>query len=480
VLVIRRLTQRFLREQDGITLVMAIAAMCVLAITTTGVIVAGTANEGTAWVSTKGRSAFAVAQAALAYGEGMVYAEVASGSTPPTTIQDLPTQPNDATGTYVASTSDNVTWHVVGTGTLEGVTRTVSADVTPAQTVTKQQLAIWNYLFEQSNNPNSVSGGAVINMPILTGGDFGVSGGSKILGSLEVGHNLTTSGTGTSIGSASSPVPLLEIANTANNACNILGTATAPGVAPCDGLHAGAYASIVGTTLDTTPQMPTVDFTAAYNAQATLTQTGCPANLFDNNTKMDNGNSANISSSTTGLFGASYDCYIGTNHLKWDSATKTLTANGTFYFDGTLTAPSGVGNVVYNGLASFYFTGGVTWNTGSLCGIAGCGAGWDTKHNVLFVVAQCWANATGTGPGSTLNPCVSISSASAVFQFGVYATKTYKVSGNAGNMAPVICDKFTISGGSDLLIPIQSFPPGTPAPSTSVAYTGTPPTGWSG
>ena len=58
--------------------------------------------------------------------------------------------------------------------------------------------------------------------------------------------------------------------------------------------------------------------------------------------------------------------------------------------------------------------------------------------------------------------------------------KDYKVSGQAGNMGPVICNTFTITGGSDILIPIQNFPPGTPAPTTSVSYTGTPPTGWSG
>ena len=47
-------------------------------------------------------------------------------------------------------------------------------------------------------------------------------------------------------------------------------------------------------------------------------------------------------------------------------------------------------------------------------------------------------------------------------------------------MAPVICDTFTITGGTDTLVPILNFPPGTPAPTTSVSYLGTPPTGWAG
>jgi Tfp pilus assembly protein PilX len=466
MLMIRRLIRRVHREENGIALVLAIAAMSVLAIATTGVIIGATTNEDTAWTATQGRSAFAVAQAALAYGEGMVYGDAATGVEPPTDTQNLPTQADGSTGTYTVSTDDDITWTVVATGTLRGLTRTVSTSVTPAQTVTTYQLAIWNYLYEDSNNPNSVSGGAVINLPILTGGDFGASGSTtKLLNNVEVGHNLTTSGNA-QIGSAASPIGKLEVVGT----CAVNGPAKPVGTNPCDGSHNLTYASSVGSTLDTFTGMPTVNFAAAYATQAALTQTGCPTNLFDKNTTMNNDNSANIGAI---LFGSTdYDCFVGTNELKWNHTTKILTANGTFYFDGTLTPPSNLGNIVYQGEASFYFTGGMTWTTGSLCGIAGCGAGWDTSQNVLFIVADC------TGQPST--GCVSISSSNTTDQFGVYADGTYKVSGNSGNMAPVICDQFFISGGTDTLVPIKNFPPGTPAPTTSVSYLGTPPTGWAG
>jgi Tfp pilus assembly protein PilX len=472
MLMIRQLIRRFMREQDGVALVLAIAATSVLAIATTGVIVAGTANETTAFGSSQGRAAYEAAQQALADGEGWVYAEVAAGTNPPNdTPQTVPTQPNGATGSYSVHSDDGVTWLVTANATSGGVSRTVSVYVTPAQTVTTQQLAIWNYLYEDSNNNSSVSGGAVINMPILTGGDFGIAGGAKILGNLEVGGKLTTSGASTTIGTSSSPISKLEIFNATNSACSILGHATAAGVGTCDGLHAGAYASSVGTTLDTSTGLPTVDFTAAYNAFDGLTKTGCPALLFDKSAHhMNNDNSANIGAL---MFGSTdYDCFVGSNELKWNHTTKQLTANGEFFFDGTLTPPAGIGNIVYSGEATFYFTGGVTWNTGSLCGISGCGSNWDTSQNVLFWVADCTGQ-PGTG-------CVSISSAGTNVQVGVYADGTYKVSGNAGNMAPVICDTFTITGGSDTLVPILKFPPGTPAPTTSVAYSGTPPTGWSG
>ena len=58
--MMRSLVRRFINEESGVALVLAVAATFILAITTTGVIVAGTANEDTAYVSTKARSAFAI------------------------------------------------------------------------------------------------------------------------------------------------------------------------------------------------------------------------------------------------------------------------------------------------------------------------------------------------------------------------------------------------------------------------------------
>lgn len=465
--MIRQLMRRVVREQDGQTLVMALAAMSILAILTTGVIVSSTANEGTAYVSTQGRTAFAMAQEALAYGEGQVYGNSA-GSTgvPEGVTQYLPTQPGGLTGSWIVTSSDDVTYQIVATGrTSGGVSRTVSAYVTPARTVTTPAYAIWNYFYENSSNLNSVSGSAVINMLILAKGDFGMAGAnSKVLNNLEVGGNLVTSGNA-QIGTSGSPISKLEVVGT----CAVNGPAKPAGTSPCDGSHNLTYAKSVGNTLDTVPTMPTVDFAGAYAAQAALTKSGCPANLFDNDTTMNNSDA----SITSVLFGSTdYDCHVGTYELKWNHTAHTLLANGIFYFDGTMTSPSPKVDIVYSGKASFYFTGGVTWTTGTLCGVSGCGLNWDTTTNVLFVVADC-VSAPSTG-------CVSISSANTVDQFGVFATGTYKLNGNAGNMAPCIVDQFFLSGGTDTLLPIKSFPPGTPVPSTSVTYLGTPPTDWSG
>jgi len=456
--MIRRVMQRFLREENGIALVLAIAAMSVLAITTTGVIVAGTSNESTAYVSMEGRSAFAVAQQALAYGEGMVYGDVEAtpAVTPPTTVQNLPTQPNGATGTYVVSTSNGQTWHIVATGTMTGVTRTVSVDVTPTQSVTTQNYALWNYLYIDATScvGATISGGTTVSMPILARGDLCVQGSStSLLNTVEVGGNLSFTGN-PKIGTSASPIPKLEVVGSC--------VGVTPGTGNCDGHSNNIYASTVGRTLDTTTQMPTVDFTAAYNTQAALTKNGCPANLFDTDSTANNGYARDVSSI---MFGSSYDCFVGTNEIRWTSSTNSLYVHGTLYIDGSLTHMS---NLTYTGQASLYFSGGATFQNDTFCGIASCTQSWNPNQNLIAIVADCLGIASN-------KPCVQVTGGANI-QVAAYVNGEYDSTGNGGNMGPVMCRTDKITGGTNLLIPFTTYPAGLPTTSTTSTVTGTPPT----
>ena len=58
---------------------MALAMMAVLSIMTAGVLLAGTANESTSYVSDQQREAFEIAQQGLAYAEGMLDYNTAHG-----------------------------------------------------------------------------------------------------------------------------------------------------------------------------------------------------------------------------------------------------------------------------------------------------------------------------------------------------------------------------------------------------------------
>ncbi len=254
----------------------------------------------------------------------------------------------------------------------------------------------------------------------------------------------------------------------------------AVGTSWCNGKQTPLWATTINSSVDVTPQMPcigqssTLDpqcpsstaswstLTAAYAAQKALTQTGCPANLFDNDTTLNNSDA----SITSAMFGATnYDCKVGSNEIKYTvtsgsgCGTGTLTVSGTFYFDGSLSMGCGL-KIVYSGQATMYFTGTVTQAGGTqLCGIASCTASWNPTTAGIIFIAGCWTNSTG----STLaaSKCVYITGGSTA-QWGAYATTAYQIDGGSANMGPVLANSLTVGGGSSTLIPFNVMPPGTP------------------
>jgi len=497
--VIRRLLHRVVHEEDGIALILALATMMVLAITTTGILVAGTANQRTAFVSDQAREAFAIAQESLAYAEGMVYGDAANGVTPPHGAQTLPNQPVGS-GTYYASTGDGTTWNLTGTGTVGGVTRTVTAQATPPSSTTVTESGVWNYIYSNTSaSPNcttdtwdTLAGGTTVTVPILTRAGFCIVGGSKFQNpasgaspTLNVGGNLVLLGGGKIGASSGSKVAGVEVAGSpSSTACENQSNPTTPGTGVCDGTHNDLWATTVGTTLAVQPAWPTVDFAGAYTAQAALPQSGCPANLFDNDSTMNKSDASIVSV----LFGGtSYDCKLGSAakpclstqnvcELKWTASTKTLAMTGRFYFDGSINVSST--KIQYTGQASLYFTGSVEFSGGSqFCGIANCTTSWNPDVNGAIFVSDCWSNSTGS---TLVNPkCVYVTGGSNV-QFGTYCTTDYSNDGGSSNMGPVLANTFTLAGGANTLIPFHTFPPGTPLATQTITLPGTPPTNWSG
>ena len=493
MLVMRHLVQRLRSDERGIALVMALIIMLVLAGTTAAIVVPGQVNQRSSLNSADARQAFALAQTALAYGEGAVYAAGQTGKSPVAGDHDIGTQPGGGTGTWSAVVgADGITWTIYGTGLVDGVTRQVHAQATDPSSTTVTDSGVWNYVYADAAGTacaTSMNGSVTISVPIMVRGDLCIGGSLNFTGSqLQMGGNLSVTGSA-KIGSSTTKITSLQVGidSTSTSTCQ----SVTPGTGACDGAHSPIYANSVVKGMSVTPQMPCIGQPSSwdsqctgtnngtwaklhsyYDAQAALTKTGCPTNLLDNDTTLNNSDG---SISSVMLGNTDYDCKVGTNEIKWTHSSKTLLVNGTFYFDGSVSLS---GTVVYSGQASLYFTGGVSMgNNSSFCGISGCTGSWNPDVNGLIFVAGCWSNSTGST--LTTSGCVSLSG-SAAAQFGVYCTTNYSTAGGSSNMVPVLANTLSLGGSTASLIPFHYMPPGTPLSTRIVTVPEQPPTNWSG
>jgi Tfp pilus assembly protein PilX len=484
----RRVLRRLCSDETGVALVMALMLMLILGGTTAALVLPGAVNQRNSLKSSDAKQAFALAETALAYGIGASYAAGTAG--PATTLQTIAAQSGGGTGTWLA-TKVNTSWLITATGTVDGITRQVT-EIANTPTV---NYSVWNYLYSDSTTVcTTISGGVTVSVPILTRGNVCISGGGHFTGSqLKVGGTLSDTG-GSNVGTSAAPVGIVEVGGctawkadgtcqtTTATGCTVQPSSTftvAVGTSWCNGAQTPLWATTINSTVDVTPQMPcigqssTLDptcpsstaswstLTAAYAAQKALTQTGCPANLFDNDATLNNSD-ASISSA---MFGSTaYDCKVGTNEIKYTPSggscgTGTLLVSGTLYFDGSLSMGCGL-KVVYSGQATMYFTGTVTQAGGTqLCGIASCTGSWNPTTAGIIFIAGCWTNSTGSTLAAT--KCVDITGGSTA-QWGAYATTAYQIDGGSANMGPVLANNLTVGGGSSTLIPFTVMPPGTP------------------
>lgn len=514
--MIRRLVHRIVREEDGIALVMALALMLVLAITTAGILTAGTTNQQATYVSNQQRQAFGIAQEGLAYAEGCLYAAAANkDSTPPcTATTSIPNEPLGSGTYYARVASDGTTWTMYGTGKVGSITRTVHAQAIVPGPVTVTESGVWNYVYADASGSSCatyINGTVAISVPIMVRGDLCLAGSLNYTGSqLEVGGNLSVTGSA-KVGTSSKPVTTIKVGltSTSTNTCTLGNDpAVMPGTGGCDGKHSPLYATTIGEGVDVQPSMPCIgqpsslDPTCtgsydgtwatlknAYNTQAALPKSGCPASLFDNDTTLNN---SDTSITSVMLGSTAYDCKLGSTanpcmstitvcEIKWTPSTGSLAVNGTFYFDGSLTMS---GTVLYTGQASFYFTGTVN-TTGSpvFCGVSGtfgganCTTSWNPDQDGIVMVAACWSNSTGSTLVTTA--CFNLGGGAAV-QLGVYCTTQYTTAGGSSNMGPVLANSLNLGGNAQTLIPFHVFPPGTPENTELVYLPASAPTNWSG
>jgi Tfp pilus assembly protein PilX len=492
------MTRRLVQEQDGVTLVLTLMTMIILSITTAAVLTATAVNHRTALKSTDAKQAFALAEQALADAEGVLYTAINAQCSSTCVPAAGPIDSGNGSISYSGSQSGTL-WTLTGTGTVDGVSRTVSAQANAGSTTTTTDPTIWNYLYVASTGTcMSLSGGSQIKVPLYTPGSVCISGGSDFTGSdLEVGQNLSVPDSGSYIGTSSSKIAKLGVGGTCYQQ-------KSGKTWPCNGSGPTIYASTVNTTVPSLTE-PTYDLTTLYNTQKAATISGCPSNFPDNDSTLNN------SDGTVNVFptNSSYDCKITSGgstigELKWNSvgswSVGTMQISGVVVIDGSLDLSGGM-HVEYTGGGTIYFTGTAKVEGGtSICG-GNSGSndctGWDPGDynvsskasacatskacNVMVLVANCRQANTTDDTKTVSGTCFDLTGGSTL-QTGSYARTSFVLEGGSTDQGPVITNTMTVAGGTNFLqmLPFDNLPTGTPANTTTVVSPPSAPTHWAG
>jgi hypothetical protein len=161
-----------------------------------------------------------------------------------------------------------------------------------------------------------------------------------------------------------------------------------------------------------------------------------------------------------------WDDATPSGELSWNASTKTLSAKGTIYIDGSARVTNGALNS-YNGQATIYLSG--TFRaTGSFCGSVVLGVcsytQWNPNTEMLTIVAN--------GNGGQVNPGDSIMfDNNYSFQGGLYATNAIEFGNNVNVGGPVVGSTILLSNNltTNAFPVITTVPAGMPSNNTVYA-----------
>jgi Tfp pilus assembly protein PilX len=460
---------RLLRDERGISLILAIVISSTFALSTAAVATFMTSNEGASTRTKDINRALNVAEAGLNDAISVLTQQDSTGSqaigaTLPTTSISL----DGASGSYWATKTTATDWTVYGDGTSPDgrVTRhlslTVHADIS---TTTTPASGVYRYGFfvAATTGCTSISGNTPVQVPVFVNNDLCLSGNASISepgagsGTLDVyvgGHYIATSGP--FVGSSSRRIRTF----TSPNPCNVQSRDWPCSTSGNSKVWANTYSSTPSTLVK-----PVADAAAVY-ASGRWSSPNCTVGSFT----FDDDSTRNGSLGPVDLFQSntrpSFDCTVSNTsgvtvgRLTWNVLTKVLTISGTIFLDGGLNF-SGQSQASYTGFGTIYANGAVTTNgQAALCGpptiVSGssCTGQWLPSLATLEIVA--------------LNGWVM--SGQSEFDLIAYVNGNYSASGGAMVTGPVIADTATLSGISKFSA-ITDPPAGAPGSGETVTTT---------
>jgi hypothetical protein len=468
--------RRRLQREDGIALMVSLGALATLAILGASSIAFSTENAGNASRSKNDQAAFALAEAGINNAMA-VLGNSANDPTNPSLLPGSSQKYEEGTATW-SGTFDPLTstWTLTATGEMRNPTggtipirRTITAKVPvvsgPQST---QPLAnnVWNYaVATRTGNAcdETIPSSANVSAPLYTFGNLCLGASSIVSGGpLSVKGSLTP-GTGSTVGTVSSPLGEVNIAG----GCGGHACSTADGV----------FASVF-TQSPPAFAAPTPDWDYWYANAAPGPKKACEVSsgtppVFDNNTVRDKSVTTIVSLTPA----AAYTCRVGpvgnpTGELSWDPTTRVLTIRGTIFIDGNVKFDNGRLDT-YTGQGAIYTSGTVAVMNGTkMCAVVlgtDCDftpGAWDPNRKLLVLVAN------GNGSLNVVaNTSIQLGCTDRL-QAGLFGTYAIYLAGGvtpAKHQGPIMASTITLSTTAELkpfgtLYTVPVGLPGQPPP----------------
>jgi Tfp pilus assembly protein PilV len=434
---------RTLGNDRGMAMPVALGAVLILAVVAVAVSRLAQSGESSARRMSADQRAFALAESGLERASATLHAAVdpasAAALAPGSEVQDG--------GTVGWSGSlAGTTWTLTGTGSIPGeggaapATRTASAKYSVSVAGSP-----WEYVF--AGNPSSCTTLAgTVGTPLWVAGDLCVSDGATFTGPKLHVEGVVDTATSGQIGTSTTPV------GSANLVFGCAGGAPDPhACTSADRVWASSVTQVPGTL--TKPQ---VDLDAWYTAAKPGPANACTSGNVPGG--FDNDGSRNGSHAPFDLTGGtSYSCVFAVSgtpvgRLEWlPGSPGVLTVGGVVFFDGDVTSS---GDAIYTGRGTIYSSGSVSLPPGArLCGVAGCGAGWNPAGDLVTLVAGQGDLTVGAG---------------AVLQAAGYASAAYILEAGALNSGPVIADNVSLAQDAGPQAVLTTISPGAPGIDTTL------------
>lgn len=386
---------------------------------------------------------------------------------------------------------NGTTWTITSTATLANknglnpgnLMKTMTAQIPIIPTLTQPlNNPAWNYIYA-THPPTpgacdmTIGQSVVVASPLFVTGNLCLQNTATIMsGPLDVRGSLTLSQAQNTVGTALTKISDAHIAGGCQWKNN-------PFHNPCQGGADNVWANV----LDTTPSAvtPPVVYWDSWYLNASpgpyfpcSTTSGTPPtfdNLVASPTAADATKSSyrNDSAGTFNLTpGTSYTCRTGGGELSWNATTKTLTANGTIFIDGSVYVNNGSINT-YQGQATLYASGSVLIKNSVLCAklnllkTACDTGGWNPNQQMLCIVS----NGNGSlAQDAQVSGGDSVQLVSAYFQGAVFATNDVDVDTTSAIDGPIVGSNVKLGQSVTTSFPtITTVPAGMPSNPTVYA-----------